>query len=182
MSTTTSDFEFDMEDFDPEKAGGYNSPAPGRYHGEVNAFQGHEPKSGKMTFDLEVLAGTTPNQEGKTIRLFLDRTIDPEWTDKRKQAVKSKQFGLACALGLASVEEAKAAKEAKRPYHWDWSLSVGRQLCFDVEANDETKSGTSIKDFSWHTIGSTKAAGIPLNAGKLAQQGDAAADPFGDVF
>jgi hypothetical protein len=179
---TTSDFEFDMEDFDPEKAAGFSSPAPGRYHGEVNAFQEHEPKSGKMTFDFEVLAGTTPNQEGRTIRLFLDRSIDSTWSDERKQAVKSKQFSLAVALGLARVEEAKAAKEARRRYSWDWSLAVGRQLCFDVEANEKTKTGTSVKDFSWVAVDSPKAAGIPLNEGKLAKQGDAAADPFGDVF
>jgi hypothetical protein len=180
MSSGT-EFDLDLDDMDLEREGGYSNPAPGRYHGEVNAYCEKDPQCGKMTFDVEVLAGTTPNQEGKTTRFFFDLP-NADYDEKRNRVIKSKIFGMACALGLATLEEAKKAKEQRRPLKIDWSLAVGRQLCFEVEANEKTKSGISIKDWCYWSLTSTKAAGIPLNQGKLATQGDAAADPFGDVF
>lgn len=54
-------------DYDPEKFGAGNLPEVGKYHGIITKAE--EPnQNGQCIVELQVLAGTTPKQEGKTIQ------------------------------------------------------------------------------------------------------------------
>jgi len=174
MSTT---YEVPLDDVDTEKMGGFSTPRPGRYHGQVTAINPHDAQLKKMWADLEVLAGTTANQEGKSMRLFLN---DPKSYEdaKTRGVMASKILSFAIALGLTTKEEIEEKKKERRPLAIDWSLGVGRQLAFEVEANDKTKSGTSIKDFGYWHLDDSRCVDIPKNQGMLAKKNDAAVDPF----
>lgn len=183
MSTGTgSDFIEDdvfampLDDVDTDKLGGYSSPAPGKYHGQVNAWGRGMPNwDNCYWFDVEVLAGTTPKQEGRNQRIGFN---DPATAEEKSRGVcKSKLIQFAIAVGLTTEAEVKAAKEDHRPLAFRWNMAVGRQLCFEVEVNEKRKAGTAVKDWAYWPIDSSKAAGIPLNKGMLAGAvtGD---DPF----
>ena len=173
-------YEVPLDDVDIEKIGGFSSPKPGRYHGLVKMVNTDDPKLHKFVAELEVLAGTTADQEGRTARLFLQ---DPrEQTEPRaRSAAASKILTFAIALGLTTKKEVEESKKQKRPLKLQWDLAVGRQLCFEVESNEKTKTGTSIKDWGYWLVDDPACANIPRNAGMLVRKNDQAADPIGDA-
>lgn len=170
-------YEVPLDDVDTEKLGGFDNPRPGRYHGQITAVEPCDEKLKKFWCDIEILAGTTANQEGKSTRLFLN---DPRsYEDPEKRGSMSRRLlTLAIAVGLTTKGGIEEAKKQRRNMSIDWSLVVGRQLCFEIESNDQTKSKISVKDFGYWHLDDPKASDIPRNTGMLAKKGDAAVDPF----
>jgi len=177
--------KFDLSETNPEKMDGFDRPAEGAYHFEVNAIEEDDPKSGCMYVDCEVLAGTTKNQEGKVHREYFSKTP--------KAFSRIAQF--AVAVGLTTQDELKAAKESGQSPNIDMYLAVGRQFCGQLVGEEyEGKTRNKLNFNIWSTQ-SDKAKGIPLNKGKLAEiesgqptASPAAAgsgdddNPFGDAF
>ena len=157
------DFDVDLDEVDTDKLGGFNSPVPGHYCGQITQIGYGMPKwDACFWFDAEVLSGVPDNQTGKVQRLGFD---DPRRVaDNRRGVCFSKLLTFAIAIGLTTDEEVKAKKAAKQKLSFDWDLAVGRLLCFVVDANDKTRCGTSVKDFGYFATTSPKAAGIPMPA------------------
>jgi|LSQX01.3.fsa_nt_gb hypothetical protein len=159
-------------DYDTSKMEGFDNPEPGKYHFEVTRVDEDaiSKRSGKaqMEVDMEVLAGTTPDQEAKSHREFFSWTADAE-----KRAL---QF--AVAVGLTTVEELEAKKQAGVNPVIDFNQAVGRQFLGELR-EEEYEGRTSIKlGFRmWH-LDSPKHRDIPRNNGKINQLGDVEADPF----
>jgi hypothetical protein len=169
--------EYNYDDFDPDKIGGqFDTVAPGRYHVMVAALAeegGYDNAS--MVVDFDILAGTTPNQEGKQHREYIDRTSKPG---------TSKAMSFYCAVGITTVAELKKLIEEKRNPAFDPMLAVGRQLCIEIQKEEwtdkksgEPKSANKI-GFRYFGIDSPKAAGIPISQAAAAKSGDSP-DPFG---
>lgn len=171
-----SEWDPDLTDVDPDRLGGISHAAAGVYHGQINEMLLPEPKSGKMAADVEVLAGSTPGQEGKNQRIFFDDESSAE-SQKAKLARIGEKLRFAVAAGLTTKDEIAEAKEKKRRFAIDWKMGVGRQIVFRVVANDKTKTGTSVDGF-WH-LDDPNRPQCPLNQGMLEKQGDSDADPFG---
>jgi len=162
--------EFSTENYDPDKMDGFDFPEVGQYHAEVSHVDEDGGKNGEMVVDFEILAGTTANQEGKSQREYFSKTA----------AAEKRMLQFACATGLTTVEELKAKKEKGENPVIDFNMARGRQLCIGIEAETyEDKTRNKVGFRMWH-VDSDKAKGIPLNKGKLAQQGDAGEDPFAD--
>lgn len=167
---------FELDDIDIDNIDGYDVVAPGRYHVEASSVDPGGGKNGEMIVDYEVLSGTTPNQEGKTHRDYYSAS----------PAARKRVLMFALATKIVTVEELKAAREANRRPKIEWRDAVGRQLC--VEINEEEYEGKkrSKVGFGIYAVDSPRAAGIPLNKGRLEKAGDAADDPFGggneDIF
>lgn len=174
-------WEFDQDSYDPETLDAYDSPAVGGYHFEVSRVEENSVSSGKgsaqMEVDIDVLAGTVADQEGKSHREY--------FTKSEAAAKRALLFAVAC--GLTTVEELKACKEQGRNPVIDFSKAVGRQFKGRLE-EEEYEGKKRVKlGFNMWPVDSPKAADIPVNKGKLAQLGDASDDPFGgaaddDVF
>lgn len=170
-----------MDDVDPDRLGGISHPAIGVYHGQIDAMLLPEPKTGKMAVDVEVLAGSTEGQEGKSQRIFFEDENAIE-NPKGKLARIGEKLRFAIAAGLTTQDELKQAKEKKQRFGINWKLAEGRQIVFRVSANEKTKTGTSVDGF-WN-LDDPNRPQCPLNQGMLEKQGDSSADPFGsnDVF
>ena len=160
--------EFDVEDFDPDKIDGFDVVADGRYHVQVDSVQESGGKNDEMVVEFGVLAGTTAGQEGKSHR---------EYFSKSSKAAK-RMLLLACATGLTTVEELKAAKEKKKNPVIDFNLAVGRQLCIEIQAEEYQGKMRPKIGFGIYGVDSPKAAGIPIAQAAAAKAGDTA-DPFG---
>ena len=158
-------------DYDPDKMEGFDNPQPGKAHFEVTRVDENAvSKKGQpqMEVDLEVLAHTIPDQEGKNQREFFTWTADAE-----KRAL---QF--AVAVGLTTVEELKAKKDAGENPVIDFNLAVGRQLLGELR-EEEYQGQKNIKlGFRMFHVDSPKHKDYPRNQGKLNQLGDAQEDPF----
>lgn len=158
--------------FDPDKMDGFSNPEPGKAHFQVTRVDENavSKNSGKpqMIVDLEVLAHTIPNQEGKTHREFFPWTADAE----------QKALVFACAVGLTTVDELKAKKAAGKPPVIDFTLAEGRQFLGELrESEYEGKKSVKL-DFRMFHLDSPKHKDFPRNQGKINELGDAASDPF----
>lgn len=157
--------------FDPDRMDGFDEPAPGRAHFEVVKVQESAMSKGgkpQMVVDLEVLAHTVPNQEAKTHREYFP------WTAEAEQ--KALQF--AVAVGLTSVDELKAKKNAGQAPVIDFNLAEGRQFLGELK-EEEYEGRKSVKlGFRMYPLDSPKHRDYPRNQGKINQLGDAQADPF----
>lgn len=101
-------------------------PLPGRYHVAVKHVDEKMDKFDKVIVEFEVLAGTTPGQEGRTITEFF------AVTDKALPRLQR----LAVVLGL--IKPGEGEKEV------EFSDGVGRQLVIEVEENEYEKDGRTI--------------------------------------
>ena len=159
-----------------DKLGKFDTVAPGRYHvmvAVVDENGGYDNAS--VVVDFDILAGTTPDQEGKQHREYLDRTT---------KSGTGKAMSFYCAVGITSEAELEKCKEEKRNPVIDTTLAVGRQCCIEIqkeEWNDkksgEPKSANKI-GFRYFPVDSPKAAGIPISQAAAAKAGDSP-DPFG---
>jgi hypothetical protein len=173
----SSEWEVPLDDVDPERIGGMPIVAPGEFHTQVNAWWDAEPKTGKTVADVEVLAGTTPGQEGKGQWIFFDDPNEPGLAQNARLARIGERLRFAVACGLVTKEEIKEAKEKKQRLALNMQLAVGRHLIIRVTKNDKTKTKTKVDGF-WN-LHDPEAPKCPMNLGMLEKQGDAAADPFG---
>jgi hypothetical protein len=162
-------WEFDTNDFDPETLGGFDNPKPGRYHVQVQQCDESGGKKGEMTVRFEVLAGTVPDQEGKTHLEYFSKTP--------AAAKRALMFAVAC--GLTTIDELKQCKGAGKNPVIHFSDAVGRQLCIGLEEDEYEGKKRNKVDFRIWATDAPEAKDIPKNAGMLAANGTAAGgDPF----
>jgi hypothetical protein len=131
---------------------GFDQPKPGRYHvvarGVDDTFK-KAPTS--LIVELEILAGTTPDQGGKTFREFIP--VDGVG------AKRSLKFALACKL----ITECDLGKVVDISFE----RAIGCQLVVDLEddeyeKNGETKKSVSVTFLGFYKVDSPEAAGVPL--------------------
>ena len=103
---------------------GFQKPLPGRYHVVVKHVDETFEKFDKIVIDFEVLAGTTPGQEGREVTEFFACT---------EKAIPRLQR-LALCLGLLRPGEADRDVE--------FTDAVGRDLVIEVEENKYTNKTT----------------------------------------
>lgn len=103
-------------------------PLPGRYHVIVKEVDESMEKVDKIIIEFEVLAGTTPGQEGRVVTEYFAIT---------EKAI-SRLTRLALVLGLL--------KPGEEDRDVAFSESVGRDLVIEVEPNEYTnKDGKEVK-------------------------------------
>jgi hypothetical protein len=161
-------WEFDTDDFDPDRIDGFDVVADGRYHVQVDSVQEEGGKNQEMIVNFGVLSGTTAGQEGKNHQEYFSRSP--------KAAKRALLF--ACATGLTTIEELKKAKEANKNPVIDFTLAVGRQLCIEIVAEEYQGKMRPKIGFGIYSVDSPKAAGIPISQAAAAKAGDSP-DPFG---
>jgi len=162
-------------DYDPDRMEGFDSAAPGKCHLEVTHVDENAVSKGsgnpQMIVDFEVLAHSEANQEGKTHREFFP------WTAKAEN--KALQF--AVAVGLTTIEELKAIKEAGKNPVIDFNAAVGRQMLGKLVEEEYPKDSgkmTTKLNYNLFHVDSPKHRDYPRNQGKLNELGDAKPDPF----
>lgn len=147
--------EIPMEDVSLD-GGNYDSPLPGRYIGEVNAWGESEDKPDLYHADLEINFGQPDGQAGKTQWVFFNLGGNNPNAIGVNYA-RLIRFGV--AVGLCTQAEAEAAKSNGTSLKLDPEASIGKSLCFDIEANDKTKSGVKI-DWGMYPLTSPEAMGL----------------------
>jgi len=151
-------FEAPTDNFNPD---GFRFPAPGDYHVQLTHVDEDGGKQGEMICDFEVLAGTTPNQEGKSHREYFQKTM------KAFQRIHT----LAVALGMVTVDELKKLKAANKSPVYDFPAAVGKQLCMGlVDDVYEGKHRTKC-NFQMFAVADEKVATWPKNSAMLAKAG-----------
>lgn len=127
-------------------------PLPGRYHAIVKEVDESMEKVDKIIVEFEVLAGTTPGQEGRVVTEYFAIT---------EKAI-SRLTRLALVLGLL--------KPGEEERNVAFSESVGRDLVIEVEPNEYTnKDGKEVKTVRvtylgfWST-GNEAVADVPKDA------------------
>jgi hypothetical protein len=152
---------YDWDDeFDPEAIDRIG-PEEGCYHFAVVAVDEDGGRSGEMILDLEVLAGTTPGQEGRVHREYLTRTI---------KAMK-RFHSLAIALGFVTVDQLKAMKESGERPAYDFTKAVGRQICAEI-VSDTYQGKTKLKcGFNFYHPTHPRVEKWPKNAAMLKRAG-----------
>ena len=140
---------------------GFNSPAAGRYHVVVAKIDEDGGEKGEMVVDFEVVAGTTPNQEGLKHREYFQKTIK----------AMSRIHTLAMALGMITPDELKRCQAEGRSPSYDFEAQKGKHLCIglvDDEYNGKVRQKANYELFH---IASQKVANWPKNLGLLAKAG-----------
>ena len=162
-----AEMEYDWDDdFDPESLDRIG-PDAGKYHFAVVGVDEEGGKKGEMIIDLEVLAGTTPKQEGRVHREYLTKSI---------KAMK-RFHSLAIALGMVTVEKLKEMKEANERPKYDFPAQIGKQLCAEL-FEEEYNGKPQIKcGFNFYHVTHPKVEKWPKNAGMLKKIGVTLPDP-----
>lgn len=133
---------------------GGNRPLPGRYHLNVKEVDETMDKFDKVIVEFEVLAGTTPGQEGRTFQEYFALT---------EKAIPRLQR-LAIVLGLIKPGDPETDVS--------FSVGIGRQLVGEVEENDYEKDGQKKKGvrlgyLNYWSIGNKAVDDVPLNRDAL---------------
>lgn len=162
-----SEQEYDWEDdFDPESFDRIG-PDAGKYHMAIVGIDEDGGSRGEMIVDLEVLAGTTPKQEGRVHREYMSKTV---------KAMK-RFHSLAIAIGFTTVEELKAMKERNERPKYDFTKAVGKQVCYEL-SEEEYQGKTRVKgDFNFYHVTHPKTEKWPKNAAMLERAGIKAPQP-----
>ena len=187
MSTTEfdTDFGIDIDDVDPDRIGGFTKVKEGGYHFEVEAVNPKMEKSGDMMVESRVCMGTEASEIGKTHREYYQWPTG-DISDKVRHARRSAILAFYIAVKLTTADEIKALQEQHKQLQINPELALGRPFKGQIKHREWEKDGNkgvSVElGFNVWTIDSSKAAWIPVNQGKLATAGDAAADPFDGVF
>jgi hypothetical protein len=177
-------FDYDSSDV-PENMDGFDYPKPGEYHFMVNSAVMDD--KGQLVVDAEILAGNPAGQEGKVHKEWFSAPKADQDPEKRMATLK-RQLAFFVAVGLTSEEELLSAKKAGKRVSIDESLAVGRQFVGRLSAHEYQGKTTNKLGYDIWNVKSPKAAGIPLNAAMLAQNGDKQApsgggdDPFAEAF
>lgn len=114
--------------YDPETFGQGNVPQPGKYHGII--LKAEEPNAtGQCIVQLQVLSGTTPEQEGKTIE---DRYFP--FNEKAADRLKHLWF----ITKVATLAQINSGEDIPM------SSLLGKQILFEVSMSKE-RTGTDGK-------------------------------------
>lgn len=169
--------ELDFDGLDPNRLEKFDRVLPGSYHMAIVQAEEYGGKNNdKLVLEYQVISGTTPGMEGRTIKDNIPMSSD-EW-------VRRKKAKIAFAIRLTTPEQAAAAKKAGKPISLNWSDAIGRHLCVRVKERrydkDGTEQVTSQVGFSEDifAIDAPDAQGIPIDraAIKAAYGGK---NPFG---
>lgn len=132
-------------------------PLPGRYHAIVKEVDESLSKIDKIIVEFEVLAGTTPGQEGTVVTEYF------AVTEKAIPRLKR----LALSLGLLRPGEPER--------NINFSDSIGKDLVIEVEPNEYTnKAGKEVKTVRltylgfWST-GNEAVADVPKDTEAVGQ-------------
>lgn len=140
---------------------GNNRPLPGRYHAVVNAAaEKASKKKGTMGLEMEfqVLAGTTPGQEGRTIPLFLAyEGADESKTRKCLERVTR----VALCSGILQPGESKEV---------DWDDAIGREMVIEIDNQEyettggEKRQGAQVSYLGFWSLGNQAVADVPKDS------------------
>jgi len=137
---------------------GRSRPEPGRYHVIVNHADEKPSKKNStpgLEVEFQVLAGTVPNQAGKTIPLFL---VYIGGDDGKTKTCIDRVTRLAICTGVIRPGEAKEP---------DWGEAIGRELVIAVEAqeytdnNGQIKTGTQVAFMGFWSLGNEQVKDVP---------------------
>ena len=146
---------------------GFNGPAAGRYHVVVAKVDEDGGEWGEMVVDFEVLAGTTPNQEGLKHREYFQKTIK----------AMSRIHTLAIALGMITPDELKRCQAEGRSPSYDFEAQKGKHLCIGITDDEYNGKVRQKVNFDLFRIDSAKVANWPKNVGMLKHAGITLPDP-----
>lgn len=152
-------FEAPLEQgWNPDK---FNGPAAGRYHVVVARVDEDGGERGEMIVDFEVVAGTTPDQEGLKHREYFQKSIK----------AMGRIHTLAIALGMITSADLKRCQSEGRSPVYDFAGQVGKHLCIGLV--DEVYNGTVRQkaNYDMHAITSPKVVNWPKNLGMLRAAG-----------
>jgi len=110
---------------------GRQLPEPGTYHGIVQHVDDSQDQHDAIIVELEVLAGDTDGQRGRTLRHMMFLNDEGQYTDRHLR--------FALAVGLIRPGEAKEP---------DWKEAEGRQLVFAVEKRAGKKKDGTAAEFT----------------------------------
>lgn len=153
-------FEVPLDEIDTDNVGGFDKVLDGGYHLEITGYDEDGGRKGEMLVDAEVLRGTTPNQEGKSIRFFFGKELKP-------LAIR-KILALAIASGVTTKQELDKHKAAGTSPSLDFSNIVGKQICANIETSES--GGKSYTGLAWDEIfypADKRANHIPLLMAKI---------------
>lgn len=121
-----------QEGWSPEER---STPAAGRTHAVLtNVMEDGNGKSTDAIFEFEVLASSTPGQEGTVYREYVAKKSSMMWMFHR----------LAEALQLATVEQQKEWLKNNTPPSYEFSDAVGRHVLIDLQ-DDEYEGKVRVK-------------------------------------
>lgn len=157
-----------------DEVGSKNSPIEGGYHAVINEWDQTMREKSQVVVGFQILAGTTPKQEGKVQKLYIAMT-----TNKGKDNMSNFEAGIRRVLVAAGVISLNA------PIQGDYtSVVVGRQVKLVIEKDEyEDERGqkkTSYRIADWgsaiYPLNDPAVVHIPTHPGALMLPG---AQPFG---
>ena len=153
------------EQYDPEKT--MLGPEKGKYHVQVVKVDEDGGQKGEMVVEYEVLAGTTPGQEGLVHRDYFAKSI--------KAMGRIHQLAMACRM--ITAQQIKDLKEKGQSPTYDFvNDAMNAHLhveLFDDEYNGKTRTKCGFGIFA---IDDPKVASWPKNHGMLKSAGIAVAE------
>lgn len=168
MSSDFDDsFEIPLDGLDVDNVSGFAQLKAGSYHAKIVKAEPEGGPKGELTVDLEVLAGTTANQEGKIHREF--------FTKDTKDFNRRKMLAMALAGGALTTAELQAAKAQGANPKPQWGRMIGKHVCFNAERNEYPEGSGKFKTrFVWsevYAVADPKAADIPKHVAMLKADG-----------
>lgn len=156
-----------------DEVGGRAKPVGGFYHVAVHNWDEKMEKKDQVVAEFQVLAGTTPGQEGKVLADFIgmkknDGSDDSENFDARLRKI----LVSGGVIALNDAIDRDVTNEI-----------TGKQMVIEVEerpykgSDGKDKTFTGIANFGRNIwpIGDPAVAHVPLHAGALALRGQSAA-------
>jgi len=148
-------YEIPFDHFDPENPD--DRPVPGKYHVLIQSVDDADPEK-SITVDYEILAGSVPNQEGKTGREYLSRSP--------KAAKRVALFSV--ATGIADIKAMIEAKRNGTPYSLDLGKAEGRQCVVELVKKDQYVNWSF--QGVW-PVDDEAVKDVPKNEGMIGQTG-----------
>lgn len=157
-----------QQDYDPEKT--MLGPAAGKYHVCIVKVDEDGGKNGEMIVDYEVLAGSTPGQEGLVHRDYFSKKI--------KAMGRIHQLAMACHM--ITAQQINDLKEKGQSPSYDFvNDAVGKHIHVDLQ-DDEYNGKIRVKcGFGIFAVDDPKVASWPKNHGMLKSAGIAVEAPAG---
>lgn len=140
-----------------EDLNGWENPLPGRYHVKVEEVDDTFRDADSLVVVFDILAGTTPGQEGKQFKEFIGV--------QGKAAKRSLRFARAIDL----IQSADLGKPARI----DFKRAEGRQLVVDVEPHKYTNrkgkdvDTVRVEFMGFHSVFSQAVESVPKDKDAL---------------
>lgn len=141
---------------------GYQKLLPGCYHFKIDDAKEEDGKYGpQVCMDLEAIGSRVDEEAGKTMRDFL--SLDGKAAGRTSLIVQ--------AIGLVTLEQMKADKEAGNETEVDWAEAVGRQFCMKIEEYTKQDKTTGVRGtFEIMSVDVGLEQGYPVNVGLVGRE------------